>query len=108
MAALSIEHVNQALASVEHPSFGKSMQELGLFESVRVDGARVLLRATVHAPSAPQKREIAARIERALAPLGVTDIDIDWQLQVPMRATSADDPVPGVKNVVLVMSGKGG
>src|SRR5216110_3136646 len=29
-------------------------------------------------------------------------------LQVPQREIGADDPVPGVKNVVLVMSGKGG
>jgi ATP-binding protein involved in chromosome partitioning len=29
-------------------------------------------------------------------------------LQVPQRDVGADDPVPGVKNVILVMSGKGG
>ncbi len=29
-------------------------------------------------------------------------------LQVPQREVGADDPVPGVKNVILVMSGKGG
>jgi ATP-binding protein involved in chromosome partitioning len=29
-------------------------------------------------------------------------------LQVPQREIGADDPVPGVKNVILVMSGKGG
>src|SRR5258705_11164402 len=28
--------------------------------------------------------------------------------QVPQREIGADDPVPGVKNVILVMSGKGG
>src|SRR5262245_32110259 len=30
------------------------------------------------------------------------------ELQVPQREIGADDPVPGVKNVILVMSGKGG
>src|ERR1700749_1729977 len=29
-------------------------------------------------------------------------------LRVPQREIGADDPVPGVKNVILVMSGKGG
>jgi ATP-binding protein involved in chromosome partitioning len=29
-------------------------------------------------------------------------------IQVPQREIGADDPVPGVKNVILVMSGKGG
>jgi ATP-binding protein involved in chromosome partitioning len=29
-------------------------------------------------------------------------------LRVPQREVGADDPVPGVKNVILVMSGKGG
>jgi ATP-binding protein involved in chromosome partitioning len=108
MAPVSIEQVNERLATVAHPTFGKSMLELGLFAAVRVNGSRVALSVTLNAPSTRQKQEIAERVARTLAEIGVQGVDIEWQLQVPMRATSADDPVPGVKNVVLVMSGKGG
>jgi ATP-binding protein involved in chromosome partitioning len=35
-------------------------------------------------------------------------MDVGLQFEAPMRRTNADDPVPGVRNVILVMSGKGG
>ena len=108
MAALSLEQVKERLATVAHPSFGKPMLELGLLDALQVSDDRISLKATLHAASEPLKQEIRARIERALEGLGTQDVVIEWDLQVPMRAVSGDDPVPDVKNVILVMSGKGG
>jgi ATP-binding protein involved in chromosome partitioning len=108
MAAPSIEQVREQLSRVAHPLFDKPLLELGLVDELRIEGATVALRVTLHAVSESLKREISARIEQALSSLGVTEVAIDWQVQVPMRALSGEDPVPDVKNVVLVMSGKGG
>jgi ATP-binding protein involved in chromosome partitioning len=38
----------------------------------------------------------------------VTNLEISWKEEIVARPISADDPIPEVKNVVLVMSGKGG
>jgi ATP-binding protein involved in chromosome partitioning len=108
MPTPTIEQLKARLASVAHPIFDKPMVELGLLEDVQVKDGQVSLSAILHAPSASLKREISTRIEHALEGLGTQGVSIAWKLQVPMRAQSADDPVPGVRNVVLVMSGKGG
>jgi ATP-binding protein involved in chromosome partitioning len=108
MPTASLEQVEQRLATVLHPTFDKPLVELGMLRDVQLGGSRLSLTLTINAASEPLKQELRARIDRALAGLGVDQVVIGWELQVPMRAAGADDPVPGVKNIVLVMSGKGG
>jgi ATP-binding protein involved in chromosome partitioning len=79
-----------------------------LITDVRTEGDSVSLRATLHAASEPLKRAISERIEQALSGLGVPALTIDWEVQIPMRPAGADDPVGSVRNIILVMSGKGG
>jgi ATP-binding protein involved in chromosome partitioning len=38
----------------------------------------------------------------------VRSVEVRWSEDVPSREIAADDPIPQVKNVILVMSGKGG
>lgn len=103
-----VASVERALAEIPHPDFGKPLAALGLLRDVATAGERATMTIVCNAPSDALQRSMQASVEAALAPLGVREVQIDWDLQVPMRATSADDPVPGVRNVVLVMSGKGG
>src|SRR5690349_9628057 len=108
MAAPDLESVRKQLGSVVHPAFERPLLELGLLENVQLDGDKLALTVTVNAPGDALKRELQARIGAALQGSGVDEIAIEWALKVPMRPSNQDDPVPGVKNVVLVMSGKGG
>lgn len=108
MTEPALETVRERLATVVHPSFDKTLAELGLLGEPRLDGAKLVVGITIHAHSESLRNELAARIERAIAGLGVRELEVEWTLKVPMRASSQDDPVPGVRNVVLVMSGKGG
>ena len=108
MPTASLEQVETRLAAVLHPTFDKPLAELGVLRDLQLGGSRLSLTLTINAASEPLKQELRARIDRALEGLGVDQVVIAWELQVPMRAAGADDPVPGVKNIVLVMSGKGG
>jgi len=108
MAEPSRDDVMAALAKIDDPAFGKPMAELGLVSEVKVEGARVSLHYRASAPSRELDRAIREALVRGLAPLGVTDVHVDFQLLVPMRQLTGDDPVPNVRNVLLVMSGKGG
>jgi ATP-binding protein involved in chromosome partitioning len=107
-ASLSTDAVRAALASVLDPTFERPLTELGLLEEVAVDGERVRLRVREPAPSERGRARVDEAVRAALAPLGVRQVAIDWELGVPVRQATGDDPVPGVKNVVLVTSGKGG
>lgn len=100
--------IEAALSTVMHPDYGSAMLPLGLLSDLSVGGGRVGLTATLNAPSEPLQRVVQGAIEDALRPLGELALDLNWKLEVPMRAQSAEDPVPGVRNVILVMSGKGG
>jgi len=67
----SIEQVREQLASVEHPTFGKSLLELDLVRDLALDGKRLSLRVTLHATSESLRQRIRERIEEAVSKLGI-------------------------------------
>jgi ATP-binding protein involved in chromosome partitioning len=104
------EQIIAALQTIQDPELGRSISDLGMVEIVEVDAngkARVSLR--VSHPGYPHKDAIAGAVQRAvLAVDGVSAADVSFSIDTPSRQIAADDPVPEVKNVILVMSGKGG
>lgn len=108
MTSPSVDDVLKALADVEDPTFNKPMLELGTLKDVRVEDGMVQASVRLSAPSEELQSEIRGRVQGALKPLGIERIALDWDLKVPAREVKDEDPIPGVKNVVLVMSGKGG
>lgn len=110
MANLTKEAVLQALSAVKDPTFDRSLTELGLLSGVEVEGDEVRLTVRASVPAEAHKAHVETDLRAALAPLvaGELKLSLTWDLQVPMRQLTGEDPVPGVKNVILVMSGKGG
>ena len=111
-AAPTLETVKTTLAAVLDPTFERPLGELGLIDGVELDvldvGVRARVKLRLVAPSDVHKVRLESDVRAALAPLGVSELAITWELIVPMRQLTGEDPVPGVKNVILVMSGKGG
>jgi ATP-binding protein involved in chromosome partitioning len=108
MSALTREAVLAALSSVEDPAFHKPMLELGTLLDVVVEGDQVRASVRLSAPSDELQLQIRERIHGALKALGVSQVTLEWDLQVPTRDVGQEDPIPNVRNVILVMSGKGG
>jgi ATP-binding protein involved in chromosome partitioning len=108
MTELTESAVRSALNAVIDPIYAKPLGELGLISELRLDGDTVGLTVAVHALSEHKQRELSAAVESALRAVGATRVDIRVHFEAPMRRTNADDPVPEVRNVILVMSGKGG
>jgi ATP-binding protein involved in chromosome partitioning len=100
--------IQAALSGVIDPIYGKTLGDLGLVSDVQVSDKAVSLRVTMHAVSEEKQRALQGAIEAALRPLGVDHVAVTFQIEAPMRRTNAEDPVPQVRNVILVMSGKGG
>jgi ATP-binding protein involved in chromosome partitioning len=108
MSVLSRDAVLTALAQVEDPTFLKPMLELGTIADVVVEGRSVRANVRLSAPSDELQVQIRERIHAALKPLSPENVMLDWDLQVPTRDVGGEDPIPQVRNVILVMSGKGG
>jgi len=112
------EVVKSALAAVKDPIQSKSLAELDLVRQVLVTGTNVRVTLGLFAevrsePEAPGdaafRSEVGKRVRETLGKLeGVTGVELLWSEELPTRPIAGDDPCPEVKNIILVMSGKGG
>lgn len=112
-AQVSVEAALEALRPVEDPELKKSMVELGMIKDLKVEGSKASLTVELTTPACPLKSVIKKDIEVALKALdGIDDVAIEWGAQVRKgheAAPHAAGPMlEGVKNIILVASGKGG
>ncbi len=107
MSELSRDAVMEALRGVVDPVFDKPMIDIGTLRDVEVEGSVVRAKVRLASPSDRVEAEARRRVEAALAALGAS-AELSFAREVPTREVMGDDPIPGVRNVVLVMSGKGG
>jgi ATP-binding protein involved in chromosome partitioning len=115
---ITVETAKAALSEIKDPVQSKSLYELEIVRDLRVHGTNVRVTLGLHPevrnePEAPGdasfRSEVGRRVREALGKLeGVTGVEVLWSEELPTRKLGADDPCPGVKNVILVMSGKGG
>jgi ATP-binding protein involved in chromosome partitioning len=108
MGSLTLDAVTKALRNVEDPIFQKPLGALGTLVDVRLENGRVWAKVRVSSPSEEVRQAIQTRVEAALEPLGVEFVELELELNVPTREATSTDPIPEVRNVILVMSGKGG
>src|SRR5262245_3527177 len=108
--AITIENAFAALARVEDPELHRPLTDAGMVRDVTVEDGRVVLTVVLTTPACPPalRARIEADVRAALEAAGATGVEVKFDAQVPTRSILADDPCPGVKNIVLVMSGKGG
>ena len=106
--SVNLDAVNEALRKVEDPIFEKPLSTLGTLLSVALEDGRVRVKIRVSSPSEEMRRKMQSRVDAALQPLGVEFVELDLEVSVPTREATSEDPIPDVRNVILVMSGKGG
>jgi ATP-binding protein involved in chromosome partitioning len=105
---LSEASAKAAVDAVIDPIYGKPLGGLGLVKSIAVQGHTAIAVLTVNALSEEKQRQLGSAIEAALKAAGAERADVTLEFEAPMRRTNADDPVPEARNIILVMSGKGG
>jgi ATP-binding protein involved in chromosome partitioning len=101
--------VLDALRTVREPELGGDLVSRNMVRDLVVDGSRVSLTIDLTTPACPLKDEIEADVRRALVPLGVETVQVDWSATVRRSTpTQSAELIPGVKNIIAVASGKGG
>ena len=109
MSELTEAAVLAALRTVQEPELGGDLVTRNMVKDLTIDGWSVAFTIELTTPACPLKDEIEAEVRKALAPVGVGDVAITWGASVRRAAPrSAEQLVPGVKNVIAVASGKGG
>jgi ATP-binding protein involved in chromosome partitioning len=100
--------LDAALDAVLDPVFEKPMRAIGSLLEAHLEGDKASLRIKLPSPSPTIEAKARRRLEEACQSVGVREVAIAIDVEVPTREVMGDDPIPGVRNVILVMSGKGG
>ena len=99
-----------ALATVRYPGNGKSITELQMVEDdMRIDGRNVSFSLIFELSTDPFIKSVVKAAEAAIHTFAAADAAVS--IAVKSRRTVAkkpDNPLPGVKNIIGVSSGKGG
>ncbi|GHG07350.1 iron-sulfur cluster carrier protein [Deinococcus piscis] len=98
--------VMAALSTVNDPELHQDLVSLGMIERVVVEGSVAAVQVQLTTPACPLKGTIENDVRRAvLAVPGIEEVQVSFSAQV---RTPQQPPLPGVKHVILVGSGKGG
>ncbi len=101
-----------ALTNVKYPGNGKNIVELGMVEDdIRIDGNKVSFSLIFDRPTDPFVKSVVRAAEATLPVFADPDIDVKGRIYVKYRNTEIPKPatpLPGVKNIIGISSGKGG
>ena len=100
--------VLEALSTVQEPELGGNLVSRNMVKDLVINGSKVSFKIELTTPACPLKDEFQARVEAALRPIGVEQIDVEWGAMVRRSTPSSPQMLPGVKNIIAVASGKGG
>ncbi|EYF05866.1 Mrp/NBP35 family ATP-binding protein [Chondromyces apiculatus] len=103
--AITVDAAVTALDKVIAPDLDRPLTETDRIRKLEVNEDVVSIQIEI---TSPFREPLASNVRAALEAAGAKEIKITWDLQVPPRVIQEDDPSPRVKNIVLVMSGKGG
>jgi ATP-binding protein involved in chromosome partitioning len=104
----TLSSLRESLGRVLDPVYGRSMLEIGTLDDIALEGTVASMKARVASPAKRTEELVRTSLEKAAREASATEVRIDVEVQVPTREVMGDDPVPGARNVILVMSGKGG
>ncbi|MFI1772995.1 P-loop NTPase [Thalassobellus citreus] len=110
---LSKQDILKALESITVPGEGQNMVESGAVKNVVTFGDEVIVDITIKNPSLQAKKRTEVDILKTIHNLVYEKAKITVNVKVDAPATPKanvikGNPIPGIKNIVAVASGKGG
>ncbi len=101
-----------ALRTVRYPGTGKDIVSSGMVEDdIRIDGLTVSFSLIFDKPTDPFLKSVVKAAEAAINTYISPEVNIKGNIRVKTRMVAApkpEKPLPGVKNIIGVSSGKGG
>ena len=95
----------ESIRELRDPSTGKALgnaaSDLEIVDNTAHFAVRMVADAELRAA-------LKAELEKVAKTFEVDGVEVEWVSTAPTRAITSEDPIPTVKNVILVMSGKGG
>jgi ATP-binding protein involved in chromosome partitioning len=108
--AVTENSVREFLAGIMDPHTGASLAESGEIRAVGVDGDKVAVEISLGYPARDWRKDFAAKITQALeSDPAITQASVSVTSRIATHKVQGNlMPLPGVKNIIAVASGKGG
>ena len=104
------EAVLQALSNVQEPDLGKDLVTLNMVKDVAINGKEVSFTVVLTTPACPMKEMIERACVNAIHLLVDKEavVTVNMTANVNTNRKDSGAVLPGVKNIIVVASGKGG
>ncbi len=97
--------------TIIHPSSGKDIVSLGMVKNMHVDSKKISFNLNFPSVNDPLKSSIKKACETILKEKFSDQLEIEVGIEAnikPVRPKTENEPLPGVKNILAIASGKGG
>lgn len=111
MLTLYPKLILDALTHVRYPGTGKNLVEMGMIEDdIRIEGNKVTFSIIFPKVNDPFAKSVVKAAEQAILTYISPEVEITGNIAMkfPEVKKKADNPLPGVKHIIAVSSGKGG
>jgi ATP-binding protein involved in chromosome partitioning len=102
----------EALRNVRYPGSGKNIVELGMLaDDIRINGKQISFSIIFERANDPFAKSVVKAAETAVLTYISPDLDIKGNISAQVKQvprTEPEKPLPEVKNIIAVASGKGG
>jgi ATP-binding protein involved in chromosome partitioning len=99
-----------ALSNVQEPDLGQDLVTLNMVKDVAISGNRVSFTVVLTTPACPMKDMINKACVTAVQLLvdKTAEVTVNFTANTSSQRMKGDKVLPGVKNIIAVVSGKGG
>jgi len=107
---MTAEKVLEALGNVQEPDLGKDIVTLKMVQDLTIDGNYVSFTVVLTTPACPMKDHIKNACINAVRLLVNKDatVKVNFTANTTSQRRDARETLPKVKNIIAVVSGKGG
>ncbi len=107
---MTTEDILKALSNVQEPDLGKDLVTLNMVKDIEIDGHKVSFTIVLTTPACPLKDMMKNASINAIKLLADKDaeVTVNFSSNTSSKRNDTQDFLKGVKNIIAVVSGKGG
>lgn len=99
----------KALSTVEEPDLKKDLVTLNMVRDIEIKGNDISFTIVLTTPACPLKEMIASDCKKAIKKInGAANVNVHFDSSTTTIRADKNNVLPGVKNIIAVVSGKGG
>lgn len=108
LGKLKESEVMGALSRVVDPVLNRDLVAAGFVKDLKIERKKVKLTVELAGPLHPAAEHIKGRCEQEIGALGVEKVDVKMSFRIRQASARDKQPIPGVRTILAVASGKGG